>query len=407
MNFERYIARHISVSGPSFYSKPVAAISYISMALGLTLMLLSVSIAVGFKHSISDKIIGFTAPIKILPFDNNESMEEKPVTIDDELLSTLSSDPAISHIQYSAKKAGVIKTNDQMQGIVFKGVGSEYDKKFLLSQLVAGTFPEFGEERSNEVLISKLLADKLKVKVGDRLRTWFITGDNTAARGRNFTVAGLFDTSMQEFDNVFVIGDIRQVQKLNDWEENQVGSIELQLNGVEDKNDFAFSLYEKIPFNLRVVTAMDEYPQIFNWLDLLDMNVIVILVLLVVVASITMVSTLLILILERTSMVGILKALGATNRSIQNIFLYRSGSIILRGMLIGNMIGLGLLWLQGTFRFLSLSPEDYYVNYVPVEFNWLYFALLNLGTLVICGIMLIAPSFYVMRIVPAKAVRYE
>lgn len=407
MNFERFIAQHISSGKSDNYAKPVVRISYISIALGLALMIISVAVVIGFKHSISNKIIGFTSDLKIVPFDNNESLEENPVDVNDDLIRALKSDPNVSHIQLCARKAGVIKTEDQIQGVVFKGVGVEYDKTFLESCLVEGKFPDLVNDVSNDVLISKSLADKLKLKTGDDLRTWFIGENNSNARGRKFRISGLYNTSMQEFDNVFVIGDIRHVQKLNGWDSTQVGSIELSINERKNLKEIAFGLNELIPFNLTVVTVEDEYPQIFNWLDLLDTNVIVILILLIIVASITMISTLLVLIIERTNMVGILKAMGANNGSIRKIFLYKAGSIILKGILWGDVMGLAFMVIQFYFRVIKLSPENYYVSYVPVEMNWIYFILLNIGAFLICSLMLIAPSYYITRIIPARALRYE
>lgn len=370
-------------------------------------MIISVAVVIGFKHSISSKIIGFTSDLKIVPFDNNESFEENPVDVNDELISALKSDPDISHIQLCARKAGVVKTEDQIQGVVFKGVGADYDKSFLESCLVEGKFPELGNDVSNEVLISKSLANKLKLKIGDDLRTWFVSENSSTARGRKFKISGLYNTSMEEFDNVFIIGDIKHVQKLNGWDTTQVGSIELAVKESRNLSNVAFGLNELIPFNLTVVTVKDEYPQIFNWLDLLDTNVVVILILLIVVASITMVSTLLVLIIERTNMVGILKAMGANNRSIRKIFLYKAGTIILRGIFWGNVLSFGFLLIQYFFKVVKLSPQNYYVNYVPVEMNWTYLILLNLGAFLICSLMLVAPSYYITRIIPAKALRYE
>lgn len=407
MSFERFIAKHISSGRSDDYAKPVVRISYISIALGLALMIISVAVVIGFKDSISDKIIGFAADMKIVPFDNNESLEENPVYVSDTLIQQLKSTSGIVHVQLTARKAGVVKTEDQIQGIVLKGIGNDYDKTFLRSCLVGGKFPVLDTGVTNDVLISKSLADKLKLKTGDALRTWFVGENNSSARGRKFIVSGLYSTSMEEFDNLFVIGDIRHIQRLNDWDSNQVGSIELRVSDREKINDIAYGLYDDIPYNLTIVTVNEEYPQIFNWLDLLDMNVVVILILLIIVASITMISTLLVLIIERTNMVGILKALGANNWSVRKIFLYKAGLIILKGILWGNILGLAFVIFQFYFKVIQLSPENYYVSYVPVEINWIYLVLLNLGAFLICSLMLIAPSFYITRIVPAKALRYE
>ena len=408
MNFEYFIAKHISAGKSDQYAKPVVRISYVSIALGLALMIISVSVVIGFKRSISDKIIGFASHLQITPFDNNESLEEKPITIDDELLHQLKAHPNITHIQFAAKKAAVLKTDEQIQGIVFKGIGTNYDTAFLHGSLVAGRMPDIPDsKRTDEVLISTKLAKNLKVGLNDDLRAWFIAGDKAQARGRKFKVSGIYKTSLEDFDNVFVIGDLRQIQKLNKWEPNQVGSIELMINDPEQMRDIAFDLYRAIPFNLRIQTVIDEYPQIFNWLDLLDVNVVVILTLMILVAAITMISTLLILIIERTNMVGVLKALGANNRSIRKIFLYKAAYIIFKGILWGNILGLAFYFIQHQFRLIKLSPENYYVDYVPVELSLLYLVLLNAGTILVCLSMLIAPSYYITRIVPSKALRYE
>ncbi len=405
LNFEYFIAKRIAPDKSENYARPVIRISYVSIALGLALMIISVAIVVGFKHSISSKIIGFASDLQITAYNNNESLEEQPVVLTDELLEVLNKDPEIVHFQPTAIKAGVLKTKDQIQGIVFKGVGAGYDKSFLENHIVEGRFPDLTGKKSTEVLISQQIADKLNLKTGDNLRAWFVTG--TQARGRKFKVSGIYKTSLEEFDHAYIIGDLRQVQKLNNWNKDQVGSIEVMVKDTKMIGDIGMELNRELPFNLRVTTVMDQYPEIFNWLDLLDMNVAVILTLLILVSAITMISTLLVLIIERTNMVGVLKALGTRNRSIRKIFLYKAMYIILKGMFWGNVIGLAFYFIQLYFRPVGLSPEDYYVNYVPVELSLSYFLLLNLGTFVICLLMLVAPLYYITRIEPAKALRYE
>ena len=408
MNFEYFIAKQISPGKSDNYAKPVVRISYVSIALGLALMLISVSVVIGFKRSIRDKIIGFTSHLQITPFDNNESMEEKPVTVNQDLLNKLRANKHITHVQLTAKKAAVVKTAEQIQGIVFKGISTDFDTVFLSESLVQGRLPKFEDDiLTNEVLISEKLAKKLKVNVGDDLRAWFVSGSKSQARGRKFAVCGLYNTSLEDFDNVYVIGDLKHIQKLNKWEKDQVGAVELMVDDPEHLRDIAFEMYTLLPYDLRISTVMDQYPQIFNWLELLDVNVIVILVLMVVVAAITMISTLLILIMERTNMVGVLKAIGANNWSVMKIFLYKAAYIVIRGMFWGNFLGLSFYFLQYYFRFVKLSPENYYVDYVPVELSPLLFLALNIGTILVCLLMLIGPSFYIMRIVPSRALRYE
>lgn len=408
MDFEYFIAKKISSGKTDKLSKPVIRISYISIALGLALMIISVAIVVGFKKSISDKIIGFAAHLQIVPFDNNASLEEQPLTINEAFVEKLAARPEISHIQFTAKKAGVLKTDDQIQGVIIKGVGADYDRNFLEENMLDGSFPNVSpEKKTNEVLISGTLSDRLKVNIGSELRVWFISGEQAQVRGRKFTVSGIFKTSLEEFDKRFIIADIRHLQKLNNWTENQAGSIEVFINDADKLDEVADSLYREIPYDLNIITVTDEYPQIFNWLDLLDMNVAVVLVLMILVAGITMVSTLLIIILERTNMVGVLKALGANNASIRKVFLMKAAVIISKGMFWGNVAGMGFYFIQKYFQLIKLSPENYYMDFVPVELSLVNFLLLNLGTFIICLLMLIVPSYYISRIVPARALRYE
>ncbi|RLD46607.1 MAG: ABC transporter permease [Bacteroidetes bacterium] len=408
MNLEYFIANKISSKASDVFSRPVIKISYVSIALGLALMIISVAIVIGFKSSISNKIIGFAAHMQIEGFSNNESIIEKPLQKDDEFLIQLRKRKDVRHMQFTALKAGVLKTEEQIQGVLLKGVDMNYDTTFLHGSLVDGHLPQISDEGiTNEVIISSSLAKKMNLKTGDPVRVWFIGEDDKNARGRKFVISGVYNTSIEEFDNAYIIGDIRHVQKLNNWTENQVGKVELMVNDFRDVDQVARSIYKQIPYNLTVLTVKDRYPQIFNWLDLLDMNVIVILTLLILVAGITMISTLLIIIIERTNMVGVLKALGMRNKSVRKIFLYKASYIIIRGMLWGNVIGLLFYYVQEKFRLIKLNPENYYVNYVPVELNLNNIFLLNAGTFIICFLMLIIPSYYITRIQPLKALRFE
>ena len=408
MNLEYFIANRLKQTGKGdeTFSKPVIRVSIISIALGLAVMLIAVAIVVGFKNTISTKVTGFSSHIKIVPFDNNQSMEEQAVNLDDDLILKLKNSNNISGLNLSAKKAGVLKTDEQIQGVVFKGVDKEFDDSFIKESLLEGSFPDL-TEKSNEVVISSQLSRKLKIGLGDDLRIWFISGDNSQPRGRKFNVKGIYNTSLEEFDARYIIGDLRHIQKLNGWTENQVGSIELFCEDIDKLNETAMGLYSAIPYDLQVITVKQEYPQIYNWLDLLDMNVAVVLVLMVLVAGITMVSTLFIVIMERTNMIGVLKSLGSNSTSIRKIFLYKATYIIGRGMLWGNVIGLTFYFIQLNFQLFKLSAESYYVDYVPVELHFDYFIYLNLGTFLVSILMLIGPSYYITRISPATALRYE
>jgi len=389
-------------------SRPVVRISIVSIALGLALMIISVAVVIGFKNSVSQKVMGFASHIQLIPFDNNVSLQGKPIKVDSELVTKLRGNEKIAHVQFTTQKAGLIKTDNQIHGVVVKGVDSNYDSDFIVENLICGSFPDINDSvKTNEIIISEKIAKKLDFEVGSDVRVWFIDDGKTTARGRKFSVSGIYSTGMEEFDNAYIIGDLRQLQKLNNWENDEVGSIEVNLNSVEEIQNMSFELYNTIPYNVSVITVYDEFPQIFSWLNLLDMNVIVLLTLMIIVATITMISTLLILIIERTSMVGILKVLGSTNGSIRRIFLYKASGIIMKGMLLGNFIGLLFYFIQLNFKLIGLDPESYYVDYVPVELSLLYFVLLNLGTFIVSILVLIIPSYFITRLVPARALRYE
>ncbi len=408
MNFEYYIANRLRGGKRNRLSQPVIRISTISIALGLALMIISVAVVVGFKNSISQKVMGFASHINLVLYDNNYSMQGDPVVVSNDLTDKLLKNKNIRHVQNVAEKAGVIKTKDQIQGVILKGIGSDYDKGFLSENIIDGSFPVFSDStKSNEVLISKKLSDKLALNVGDYLRMWFIDETESAARGRRFTICGIYNTGMEEIDNIYVVGDLRQIQKLNNWNQNEVGSIEILLNDISDVKTTTYELYNTIPYNISALSVYDEYPQIFNWLDLLDMNVVVILTLLILVATITMISTLLILIIERTSMVGLLLAIGANSISIRKIFIYMASRIILVGMIWGNIIGILFYYIQNRYKLISLSAESYYVDYVPVELHISDVLLINFGTFLISLLVLIIPTIYIARIMPAKALRYE
>lgn len=407
MNFEYFIAKHIAPGRTEAYSKPVVRIAFVSIALGLALMIASVAIVVGFKHSIREKVVGFAAPLKIVAFDRNQSLEETPIKVSPLFLDSLNRDPNVAHVQLTAQKAGVLKTTDQIQGVVLKGVGPHFDWSFLKKNLVAGTLPHNDSTNERQVLISRKLARELLLKVGDPVRLWFLSGSGSEALGRKLYVSGIYHTGLDEFDKRFIIGDLDQVQKLNGWKPDQTGNIEIELKDFSRINETAQILYNQIPYNMTVSSIIQEYPEIFNWLALLDTNVVVILVLMLLVASITMVSTLFILIIERTAMVGILKTLGSNNTSIRKIFLYKAAYIIGWGMFWGNVTGLLFYFIQDRFHLFHLDPQNYYVSYVPVELHPLALLWLNLGTFLICLLVLILPSYYITRIVPARALRYE
>ncbi|MBU1010908.1 MAG: ABC transporter permease [Bacteroidetes bacterium] len=408
MRIEAFIARRFFSYSKSSISGIVIRIAVLSVAIGVAVMIAAVSIVIGFKTQIRDKVIGFASHIQIEALDNNASYEVTPVQLDQKLFDLLYGTKGIVHVQGVANKAGIIKTDEQIQGIVLKGVGPDYDWKYMSAKLISGSAINLNDTaRSDEVIVSKILADKLMLKTGDDLRVWFVSNDQHQPRGRRFTISGIYETGLTEFDELHIFGDIRQVQRLNQWDSDMVGTVELKLDNLENLVAFGEMIDYQIPADLVAYTARQTYPHIFDWLDLQDMNVVVIIVLMVLVAGITMISTLLIIILERTSMIGVLKAMGAANAMIRRIFLVHSLDILVRGLLIGNAIGIGFCLLQYYGGFLKLPSESYYLSAVPIDLSAINVLLINLGTIFIWFVMLLIPTVVISRIVPSKAIRFN
>ncbi len=414
MDWKLFIARRIyrSNEGGKEVSKPAVRIAMLGIAIGLAVMIVSVAVVIGFKHEVRDKVVGLGSDIMITNFDSQQSYQTIPIVANDSLLHLLQTMKGVKHVQRYATKPGMIMTDDNFQGMVLKGVPQEYNWQFLKEHLLEGEIPVFSDTvASNKVLVSRTIADKLHLKLGDKIYTYYIE-DNV--RARRLSIAGIYQTNFSAYDDLFLITDLYTVNRLNNWQKGQVSGVELE---VED-----YGLLDEVKEHVRlqVDSRVDAYgntyytqtveesnPQIFAWLDLLDMNVWVILFLMTGVAGFTMISGLLIIILERTNMIGVLKALGADNLAIRKIFLSFSVFLIGRGMLYGNIIGLSLCFLQSQFHVFKLDPATYYVDRVPVEFNiWIYL-LLNVCTLVVAVLMLIGPSYLVTRIHPARAIRFE
>ncbi len=371
-------------------------------------MIVSVAIVTGFQSQIRDKVIGFGSHIQINNYDYNVSYEASPVDKNQDFYPYLDTVKGIRHIQVYANKAGIIKTDEQIQGVVLKGIGSDYDWSFFKNKIIEGKPVIINDtEKTNNVLISKKIADKLKLKLNDDLRMYFVSASGSQPRGRKFIITGIYETGLEDFDKLFIIGDIAHIQKLNRWDENQVAGFEVLIKNFNELDKMNELIYHTIGYDLNTQTIKHVYPQIFDWLDLQDMNVIIILVLMVLVAGITMISTLLILILERTNMIGILKALGSQNRSVRKIFLYNAVYIIGKGLLWGNIAGIGICLLQLKFGIIGLPQESYYVSVVPINLNFLHILFLNTGSLIICFLMLIIPSYIITKITPVKAIRYS
>lgn len=394
-------------------SKPAIRIATLGVAIGLAVMIITVGVVYGFKHSIRDKAIGFGSHIQVENFMSMQSGDPYPICMDDSLINVLKNINGINHVGRYTLTQGILKTDSDFLGIVFKGIGGEYDTQFLAQNIIEGEMPNFSARKSsNKILVSKTIADKLHLKTGDRLFAYFVCTDDV--RVRRFTVSGIYETNMSHFDQVICIADLYTTNKLNGWEPNQCSGAEIEVSDFTQLDQVAQEMVEKVNRTtdhngetISTQTIFEAYPQIFTWLDLLDINVWIILALMTCVAGFTMISGLLIIILERTQMIGILKALGARNSTVRHTFLWFATFIITRGLLLGNIIGIGLLLLQKYTGVVTLDPKTYYVSEVPVEINIPIFLAINAATLAISVMVLVAPSYLVAHIQPSKSMRYE
>ena len=407
MNVEYFIAKRLFTAKEknNRYTKPILRIAILAIALSVAVMLLSITVLTGFKNEISNKIIGFGSHITITNFTDNQSYESEPIELHQEFYPSITQQQGIKHIQTFATKAGIIKTEDEILGMLLKGVSSDFNSVFFEQNLVAGEVPIYNDTlTSSRVMISKSVADILKIKIGEKLIMYFV---EQPPRVLKFVIAGIYETGFADFDDLIVMADIRHIQKLNGWETNQVGGFEILIDNFDQLDEITAKVYEQIPYNLNAQSIKEKNPQLFDWLDLQDINVRVILILMLIVGGVNMITALLILILERTKLVGILKALGATNWSVRKVFLYNAVYLILRGLFWGNIIGLGIALLQKKFQFISLDSSIYYMTTVPINFNFMHILGLNLGTLLVCWLILIIPSIIITKITPIKAIRFE
>jgi membrane protein len=393
--------------------RPAIRIAIAGVAVGLAVMLVSVSVVFGFKHTIRNKVVGFGSHIQVANFMTLQASEQYPIQMGDSMLKVLRAIPGVKHVQRFAVKQGILKTDKDFLGVAFKGIAADYDTTFIHQNLVAGAIPHFSDTvGKQQMMVSQAIADQLNLKLGDKVFAYFI--DNTGVKARRFTIAAIYQTNLSQFDKVTCFIDLYTAVKLNAWETDQASGAELTVNDFNLLNQTAERVVEKVNRTIDSYgetyssqTIQEMNPQIFSWLDLLDLNVWIILGLMLAVAGVTMISGLLIIILERTAMIGILKAIGARNTTIRRTFLWFAVFTIGKGMLIGNLIGLGLIVLQHYTGLVKLNPATYYVSTVPVEFNLLVWLLLNVATLVISVFVLIAPSYLVSKINPAASMRYE
>ncbi|MCX6276751.1 MAG: FtsX-like permease family protein [Bacteroidetes bacterium] len=406
LNTELFLAKRLVSRSKGNFSFTFVIIAITSIALGLSIMFIAVAILTGFKNEIREKVTGFCGHIQITRFAENNTFEPRPIAKNQSFLRVLKSNKEISHVQVFATKAGIIKAKDHIQGVILKGVGSDFDWRFFKSKMILGrTFSVNDSSRCDEVIISRKTADILDLHLNDDLRMFFISGNNTL--GRKFKICGIFDTGLEEFDKLYVIGDIHHLQKLNNWTSGEVGGFEVFLKDFNAIDRMGVYVYHQIGFSLDASTIRMLYQQIFDWLDLQDINVLIILILVLLVSSTTIVSTLLILILERTNMIGILKSLGMRNNGIRQVFLYHGLYITGWGMLFGNGLALSLCYLQMKFGIVKLSEETYYMSVIPINLDIFNILIINAGTLILCYLIFVIPSFVISRIMPLKAIRFS
>lgn len=415
MSLSFFIARKLKADSGSKdrVSRPVVRIAAAGVALGLAVMIVSVSVVIGFKHTVRDLVVGFAGNIQVAEFATMQSSEQCPVEVNDSMLTLLRSIDGVKRAERYAYKEGILKTDSDFLGVVMKGLGQEFDTTFISNHLVAGHLPSFSNpDDANSIAISKSIADKLHLEAGQRVFAYFIDADGV--RMRRFSIAGIYQTNLAMYDNTMCLAQLRTVTKLNGWDSQMATGVELWTNSNEQEQSVADVLVKKVNRTqdrfgntYTSKTTHEINPQIFSWLDLLDLNVWIILAIMTVVAAVTMISGILIIILERTQMIGTLKALGARNATIRRTFMLYASFIIIRGLVWGNILGIGIVLLQQSTGIVRLDPTIYYVAYVPVEFNLLIVLALNLGTLLISMLAIIAPSYVVSAVNPARSMRYE
>lgn len=415
MNVPYFLARRIYADNDNQkkVSRPAVRIAIIGVAVGLAVMIVSVCVVLGFKHAIRDKVVGFGSHIQVAEFSMLQQGTDSPIEVDDSVMNVLQHIEGVKHVQRFAMKQGILKTDSDFLGVAFKGVGPEFDATFIQQHLLEGAVPKFSNKSSgNKILVSKVMADKLKLTCGSRIFAYFI--DDSGVRTRRFTIAGIYQTNLTQYDNVMCYVDLYTAVKLNGWQEDMASGAELQVDNFDKLDEVENRVVklvnrttDKYGNTYSSKTIKELSPQIFSWLDLLDLNVWIILIIMMAVAAVTMISGLLIIILERTQMIGLMKALGARNPMVRHTFMWFAAFIIGRGLLWGNMIALALVALQYFTGIVKLDPATYYVSSVPVEVNVLFVVLLNIGTLLISLLVLIGPSFLISHIHPAKTMTYE
>ena len=403
MNYELFIAKRI-IAGKKYknsISSPIIKIAITAISLGIIIMLIAVATGTGLQYKIRDKMAGFKGHIQIVNYDaNNSDVSTTAIKKDQEFYPKFKNIEGIKNVQVFANKAGLLRTETDFEGIIFKGVSTDYDWSFFEEYLVAGNVPNFNQERTREVLLSETVVNRLQLKLKDTILATFIkTANSKLPSNKKYIIVGIYNTGFLQFDKNMMIGDIREVQKLNKWTENEVG-------GFEEVDKINEEIYNDIPSTLTSKSIINAYPNVFEWIELFDNNVWFIIAIMILIAGINMITALLVLILERVQMIGILKALGSNNTSIRKIFLYNASYLILKGLFWGNVIGLSIIFIQYYFEFITLNPETYYVTTMPVYISLTAILLLNMGTLLLCFLMLIIPSYIITKILPSKSIKF-
>ena len=411
MKLEYFIAQRLikAKSNKSNVSGPIIKIAITAIVISMIMMIVSVATGIGLQEKIREKIGAFHGHIIVSNFDNNNSeVSITPITASADLVDYIAALNGIKHVQAVATAGGIIRTETAFEGIILKGVDENFYWNQLQEYLVDGQFPDFSGPLSNEIAISEFLAKRLNLKVGDAFNTFFIRDEaEKLPFSRRFKIAAIFNSGLADYDSNFIIGDLRHVQRFYKWQENQVGNLEIFATDFTTIDALGDTIYAEIPSTFNSYTIKQKFPNIFEWLELLDFNIIGIIFFMILISAINMIVALLVLILERTQMIGILKALGATNWTIRKIFLYNAAYLILLGLAIGNVIGIGIVYIQKYTKVITLNPESYYVKYAPVHIDWLQILALNVGTIFICLFILLVPSYLITKIAPSKAIRFQ
>ncbi|MBU3009977.1 ABC transporter permease [Polaribacter vadi] len=410
MNYELFIAKRI-IAGKKYknsISSPIIKIAITAIALGIIIMLIAVATGLGLQYKIRDKMAGFKGHIQIVNYDNNNSeVSTTPVKKDQEFYPKFKNISGIKNIQVFANKGGILRTKTDFEGVIFKGVSTDYDWSFFKEYLVEGVVPDFNQPRTREVLLSETVANRLQLKLNDTILATFLkTSTSKLPSNKKYIISGIYNSGFAQFDKSVMIGDIREVQKLNKWTENDVGGFEVLIDDFNSIDVIGEQIYREIGVTLNKKTIVETYQNVFEWIKLFDNNVWFIIAIMIVIAGINMITALLVLILERVQMIGILKALGSYNTSIRKIFLYNASYLILKGLFWGNIIGLSLIFIQHFFKVITLNPETYYVTTMPVYISFTAILLLNIGTLFLCFLMLIIPSYIITKIEPSKSIKF-